>query len=100
MKEKTMNKLTKNEVQAKLIKLLGWNYIKDSIQKEFKLENFVDAIKFINKISVEAERIDHHPDIYLHTYNKVQITLTTHSKCGVTDSDFKLAEVIESLLLK
>ena len=95
-----MNKLTEEEIHSKLPNLLGWNYTGKSIQKEFKLENFISAITFINKIAEEAERIDHHPDINLHSYNKVIITLTTHSKGGVTVNDFKLAEAIESLFFK
>ncbi len=95
-----MNKLTEEEIHSKLPNLLGWNYTGKSIQKEFKLENFISAITFINKIAEEAERIDHHPDINLHSYNKVIITLTTHSKGGVTNNDFKLAEAIESLFFK
>ncbi|RJP61093.1 MAG: 4a-hydroxytetrahydrobiopterin dehydratase [Ignavibacteriales bacterium] len=95
-----MNKLTEEEILSKLQKLSGWNYTGKSIQKEFKLENFISAVNFINKIAEVAERIDHHPDINLHSYNKVTITLTTHSKGGVTENDFKLAESIEPLFFK
>ncbi len=95
-----MNKLTEEEILSKLQKLSGWNYTGISIQKEFKLENFISAVNFINKIAEEAERIDHHPDINLYSYNKVIITLTTYSKGGVTVNDFKLAEAIESLFFK
>jgi 4a-hydroxytetrahydrobiopterin dehydratase len=94
-----MNILGEDEIRSRLANFLGWNYISNSIQKEFKLENFMSAVKFINLLANEAERIDHHPDINLHSYNKVIITLTTHSKGGVTANDFKFADAIESLPL-
>jgi len=94
-----MDALSDNIIIEKLTRLAGWIYDNKSLQKEFKLGNFVDAIDFINKIANEAEKLDHHPDILLHSYNKVTITLSTHSKGGVTESDFKLADAIDALFV-
>jgi 4a-hydroxytetrahydrobiopterin dehydratase len=78
----------------------GWVYVaeKNSIEKEFKFESFLSAIAFINKVAPEAEAMDHHPDLFLHGYNKVLITLSTHSAGGVTELDLALASKINSLL--
>lgn len=41
--------------------------------------------------------MDHHPDVNIHSYNKLKITLSTHSEGGVTENDFKLAGLIDKL---
>jgi len=69
----------------------------ETLEKEFVLKNFVDAMEFVNKIAAEAEALDHHPDILIHSYKKVKITLTTHSKGKVTELDYQLAKIINSL---
>jgi len=92
-----MNTLSDDIIIEKLTRLAGWIYNNKSLHKEFKLGNFVDAIDFINNIAKEAEKLDHHPDILLHSYNKVTITLSTHRRGGVTENDFKLADAIDAL---
>ena len=44
-----------------------------------------------------AERADHHPDLLIHGWNKVKITLSTHSEGGLTAKDFELAREIEGM---
>lgn len=90
-----MTKLDESKISEKLKSLSGWSYENNSIVKEFKLADFISATGAINKIAVYAEKMDHHPDIYLHSYNKLKITLSTHSAGGVTDNDFELAKNIE-----
>ena len=92
-----MDLLTKEVIDKNLASIPGWVFIDNSISKEYKTKNFVDAVTFLMKIAVEAEKMDHHPDVLIHSYNKVKITLSTHSKGGVTENDFKLAGIIESL---
>ena len=95
----SMNKLSEDSIKIKLAELTGWNLEKDSIQKEYVLKNFSDALAFILKIGIEAEKIDHHPDLLLYGWNKVKITLSTHSAGGLTENDFKLANQIEKINL-
>ena len=92
-----MDLLTKEVIAKNLASIPGWVSNDNSISKEYKTKNFVDAVTFLMKIAVEAEKMDHHPDVLIHSYNKVKITLSTHSKGGVTENDFKLAGIIESL---
>jgi len=89
--------LKENDRDEKLKKMDGWQFVNNQIEKEYKLKDFKSALIFVNKIGDEAEKMDHHPDINIHSYNKVKITLSTHSEGGVTDKDFKLAEKIENL---
>jgi len=87
-------KLKKQEIDEKLPKLRGWQFADDSIKKEYKLKDFSEAMGFVVKIALAAEKAQHHPDITIE-YNRVKIVLTTHSEEGVTAKDFDMAEKIE-----
>ena len=87
-------KLKKQEIDERLSKLEGWQLVEDSIKKDYKLKDFSEAMGFVVKIALEAERVKHHPDITIE-YNRVRIVLTTHSEEGLTAKDFDLAEKIE-----
>ena len=65
--------------------------------REWKLGDFAEAIAFVNRVADLAERANHHPDVLLHGYNHVRLTLSTHSQGGLTDADFKLAGEIDRL---
>jgi 4a-hydroxytetrahydrobiopterin dehydratase len=84
-------------VNEKLKKINGWKFVNNQIEKDFKLKDFKSALYVINKIGDEAEKLNHHPDILLHSYNKLKVTISTHSEGGVTDKDFYLAQKIEGL---
>lgn len=85
------------EINKKLQDLPGWSLVDNSIQKEFTLSDFVDALSFLMKIGFLAEKHDHHPDLFLHSWNKVKIIISTHSEGGLTEKDFNLAEQIEKI---
>lgn len=88
--------LNDGEIQDKLGGLDGWDRVENEIKKEYKLKNYVESVGFVAKIALLAERADHHPDIILQ-YNKVTVTLTTHSDGGITEKDFSLAREIEGV---
>lgn len=85
------------EIGKYLSQINGWFYVDQSIEKEFTLKTFADALAFVVKVGLESEKIDHHPDLLLHSWNKVKISLTTHSEGGVTENDFKLAQTIDEI---
>jgi 4a-hydroxytetrahydrobiopterin dehydratase len=68
----------------------GWSHDGDTIAREFEFGDFVDAVGFMAKVGVLAERRDHHPELS-NVYNKVRIALSTHDAGGVTDLDVSLA---------
>jgi 4a-hydroxytetrahydrobiopterin dehydratase len=74
-----------------------WTREGDAIVREWKLGDFAEAIAFVNRVADLAERANHHPDVLLHGYNRVRLTLSTHSQGGLTDADFKLAGEIDRL---
>jgi 4a-hydroxytetrahydrobiopterin dehydratase len=77
-----------------------WTAINNTLVKEFEFADFKSAVDFINRVAVVAEKQNHHPDIFLHSYKRVRITLSTHSENKVTEKDYKLAELIDKLFLK
>lgn len=75
----------------------GWRVVDEHhLEKEYKFPNFRDALAFANKVGELAEKIQHHPDIYL-AWGKVKLTLWTHKIDGLTESDFVFAAKVESL---
>lgn len=70
----------------------------DKIFREFIFKSFKKAIEFINKVAEVAESQGHHPDIYLHNYKKVTLSLWTHKIGGLHQNDFILASKIDNLL--
>ncbi len=91
-----MSTLSNDAIKEALDKLNGWNFEKDHLFKEFELKDFTASIGFVTQVAIEAEKADHHPDILIHSWNKVKITLSTHSAGGVTQKDISLAVTIES----
>ncbi|MDP4010904.1 MAG: 4a-hydroxytetrahydrobiopterin dehydratase [Candidatus Roizmanbacteria bacterium] len=74
-----------------------WKEVSNSITKEFIFDNFAQALAFVNNVGALSESVNHHPDIRIYDYNKVEITLTTHDKGKVTKKDIQLAKHIDSL---
>lgn len=89
--------LTEFEIGEHLSKLKGeWIFDKKTISSEFRFKNFINAFSFMTAVGMESEKADHHPD-WSNTYNKVYISLTTHSAGGVTQKDFDLALLIDNI---
>lgn len=74
----------------------NWTEINNKLQKEFQFENFLQALDFVNKVGEIAENSQHHPDIQIHSYNKVLIQTQTHDQGHiVTQKDHDLANLID-----
>jgi len=91
-------KLSEERIKEMLSRLEGWAREGDWIVRDFKFENFKRALEFVNRVADEAEAMDHHPDILIHGWNKVRLSMMTHSVGGLTEKDFKLAERINPLV--
>ena len=76
----------------------GWQVIAEhQLEKEYKFQNFREALDFTNRVGELAEAQGHHPDIYL-TWGKVKLTIWTHKVDGLTESDFILAAKADKVL--
>jgi 4a-hydroxytetrahydrobiopterin dehydratase len=87
--------MTKDEVKARLKVLPGWEREGDEIEKKFRFADFKASMAFVNRVAELAEAADHHPDISI-KYNRVKLTLSTHSEGGVTEKDFALAAQLDA----
>lgn len=74
-----------------------WRREGEAIVRDREFEDFAAAWSFAGKVAGAAEEAGHHPDILVHGWNGVRITLSTHSAGGITDADFSLAETIDGL---
>ena len=73
-------------------------YLDNSLKKNFKFKNFIEAWSFMTRVAMVAEKMNHHPD-WSNVYNTVNITLTTHDKGNtITDKDRELANKIDELV--
>ncbi len=84
------------EVETRLGELDGWERSGDAISKEFELGDFIGSVGFVRKIVEPAEEMGHHPDLAI-SWDKVEVTITTHSEGGLTANDFELAKRIDEL---
>ena len=74
-----------------------WRQEDESLVRDYEFKDFVAAIAFVNRVADAAEEVNHHPDILVHDWNKVRLTLTTHSEGKLTDNDHAMAQRIDGL---
>jgi 4a-hydroxytetrahydrobiopterin dehydratase len=89
--------LSDDESGRRLDDLPEWRREGDAITRQFKFGDFTGSVDFVNRIAPPAEEMNHHPDISI-SWNKVDLTLSTHSEGGLTENDFELAARIDSLV--
>lgn len=87
-------KLSDSQIQQELQTLKGWELKEGEITRLYKFKDFLEAMVFINRVAAQAEQADHHPE-FLIRWNKVTLTLSTHSAGGLTEKDFHLAREID-----
>jgi 4a-hydroxytetrahydrobiopterin dehydratase len=91
-----MATLSDEEIRSALEALPGWEHVEDAITRQYRLDGFAGAIAFVVRLSYVAEAANHHPDLDIR-YDKVRVTLSTHSEGGITAKDLASATAIERL---
>jgi 4a-hydroxytetrahydrobiopterin dehydratase len=91
-----MDLLTDEQITERLAGLDGWARQGDSIVRVTKLADFRASMLYVGAVAYLAEAANHHPDITIE-WNKVTLTLSTHSAGGLTANDFGLAAQINAL---
>jgi len=74
-----------------------WRQEGEALVRDYKFDDFAAAMVFVNRVADLAEEVNHHPDILVHGWNNVRLTLTTHSAGGLTDNDHQMARRIDAL---
>lgn len=87
------------ELDAYMAEVPLWKLVNDgkAIQREFIFTDFVSGVVFITDVAHVAEEEGHHPDLHLHDYKKVAVTLSTHAINGLSENDFILAAKIDQV---
>lgn len=85
---------TEQEILQRLAQR-SWSYASGELTQDFRFANFQAAIEFVNQVAQVAERHNHHPNILVHDWCYVRLSISTHSAGGVTAADFELADQID-----
>jgi 4a-hydroxytetrahydrobiopterin dehydratase len=88
--------LSDEEISSRLDGL-EWKHEGEQIVRDWQFKDFVGAIAFVNRVAEAAEQANHHPDIIVHGWNKVRLSLTNHSAGGLTGVDFEMAKKFDEL---
>lgn len=86
--------LSEAELTTALARLGGWEHRGNTITRDFKFADFIEAWGFMSRVALLAQAMDHHPE-WSNVYNRVTIALTSHDAGGITERDLRLAESIE-----
>jgi 4a-hydroxytetrahydrobiopterin dehydratase len=79
-----------------LKELTGWTRNGDAITRSYKFADFFHTMAFVNAVASVAHREDHHPDLAV-SYNRCDVTFSTHSAGGLTRNDLICAVHVDAL---
>jgi 4a-hydroxytetrahydrobiopterin dehydratase len=91
-----MARLSDSEIDERLAGM-QWRREGDALVRDVELSGFKAAMALANAVADAANEADHHPDILVHDYKHLRLTLSTHSAGGITEDDFALAGTIDAL---
>ena len=91
-----MGLVNADQIEEFLTETPRWALSGKEIARTFSFDDFDGSMAFVNRVAEAAEAADHHPDIDIR-WNRVTLTLSTHSEGGLTSKDLDLARDIERL---
>jgi 4a-hydroxytetrahydrobiopterin dehydratase len=68
-----MARLSDEEIEERRSELDAWERDGDAIRRTFELEDFKGSVDFVNRLTPEAEEMNHHPDPEI-SWNKVTVS--------------------------
>ena len=74
-----------------------WRLEGTAIVRDLRFADFAAAMAFVNRVAELAEAANHHPDVLVHGWNRVRLTLSTHTEGAVTRADLDLSRAIDRL---
>jgi 4a-hydroxytetrahydrobiopterin dehydratase len=89
-----MARLNDEQIEERLAALEGWERDGEAIRKEFDNRDFEGSVAFVNRLTPDAEQMNHHPDLEI-SWKTVTVTISTHSEGGLTENDFELAGKVD-----
>jgi 4a-hydroxytetrahydrobiopterin dehydratase len=94
----TAPRLSDEQAHALLAQLPDWQIVDEKLTRDLQVKNFRAALALVNSIGEVAEEQNHHPDLCIHGWNKVEIELYTHTAHGLSENDFIMAAKFDRLL--
>ena len=91
-----MELMSIDNLKNHMLELPEWRLENESLIKEFKFENYMASITFVNRLAEKAEEHNHHPDLEI-GWCRVVVTFTSHDSGGVTDLDIIMVKITEEL---
>jgi 4a-hydroxytetrahydrobiopterin dehydratase len=91
-----MELLSDADISERLGGLDGWEREGEKIAKTFECGDFVGSVEFVRRLVEPAEDMGHHPDLSI-SWDKVEVSITTHAAGGLTENDFELAQRVDAL---
>ena len=94
-----MTKLQESQyIESFVSKNTGWKMVegRSALQNSFKFSTFHEAIGFMTRVALLADKMDHHPE-WFNVYDRVDVVLSTHDAGGVTELDLKLAKFMDEV---
>jgi 4a-hydroxytetrahydrobiopterin dehydratase len=88
--------LESSEIDERLGSMPGWRREGEAISKDFECGDFTGSVRFVESLLAPAEEMNHHPDLEI-SWDRVTVTISTHSEGGLTAADFELAGRIDAL---
>lgn len=85
------------DLEPLLSELEGWRLEGSVLVREFELTDFRAALRWLNRVAMLADELDHHPDLLLHGYRHVRVACWTHTVGGVSLLDLVLAKQVDGL---
>lgn len=89
-------RLSDDALRDALAGLPSWSLQDGKLRRELRFGGFGEALGFLVRVGVEAEKRDHHPEL-TNVYSRVTIELTTHDAGGITEKDLDLARAIDAI---
>lgn len=77
----------------------NWPEVNGKLEKSFSCNHFSEIINKLVTLNTICDRLNHHPNVYIHDYRRVTFTLFTHSSGKITEKDFELSRHIDKLFL-
>jgi 4a-hydroxytetrahydrobiopterin dehydratase len=94
-----MPALNAKKIAGLLKTVPAWSKHRRTIGRTFKFKGFEQSIAFVQQIARRAQKMNHHPDIFI-LFDQVTLTLTTHDAGGLTKKDFVLASQCDQAFLR
>lgn len=88
--------LTPDQLTDALERLPRWSLKDGKLHRSMNFGSFSEALAFIVRLGIEAEKSNHHPELF-NVYSTVVVDLTTHDAGGITMFDIALAEAVDRL---